>query len=78
MKIQFKLTDENGNPLNVKDGTNCCYAVIGAESSLNDLVINGVTIVADSQFLPESMLDIDVGAEAEQLPVGNQGELELQ
>tara|TARA_R110000744_G_C19134629_1_gene537463 strand:- start:394 stop:603 length:210 start_codon:yes stop_codon:yes gene_type:complete len=69
MKIQFKLKDAEGNDL-----------VLGVETNVKDLVINGISIVSNGEFRPETLLDVEVSND--ELPTQNglgvQGELELQ
>ena len=69
MKIQFKLKDAEGNDL-----------VLGVETNVKDLIINGISIVSNGEFRPETLLDVEVSND--ELPTQNglgvQGELELQ
>tara|TARA_R100001143_G_scaffold11357_1_gene13134 strand:- start:242 stop:451 length:210 start_codon:yes stop_codon:yes gene_type:complete len=69
MKIQFKLKDTDGNDL-----------VLGVETNVKDLIINGISIVSNGEFRPETLLDVEVSND--ELPTQNglgvQGELELQ
>jgi|TARA_R110001583_G_scaffold14872_4_gene61856 hypothetical protein len=69
MKIQFKLKDADGNDL-----------VLGVETNVKDLIINGISIVSNGEFKPETLLDVEVSND--ELPTQNglgvQGELELQ
>tara|TARA_R110000824_G_scaffold13065_4_gene57001 strand:+ start:574 stop:783 length:210 start_codon:yes stop_codon:yes gene_type:complete len=69
MKIQFKLKDADGNDL-----------VLGVETNVKDLIINGISIVSNGEFRPETLLDVEVSND--ELPTQNglgvQGELELQ